>query len=151
MTDTVPENGVQERRRVKQVEREYTDAVTGEVKRLVHEETLNPRRRPPDEKSIEPFTLTYHAEELAKHRMPGLCWSVLWHLVSTQGMGHEEVRYSTNDIARDIGSFPQKVSVALRTLEERGLIVERKPYARTLTLNPRYFWRGTPKARRSIL
>lgn len=146
--ETTPtQSGVQRARPKRTIERQATDKTTGVILDLSWEEEVVPRRRPPEDKSEDPFLLAY--PEALGAVMPSQKWQILMVLLEEWPVGRRRFRFSTTDIATRLGITVPYTSQLLKELETDGVIT-RHPI-RQVEINPELFWKGKPKDRRQAL
>jgi hypothetical protein len=131
------------------VEREY-DEGSGEEHAYVVLPGPTPKRKRVDSRSKELFRRVYPRvlDELIKLHLNATEWNVLIGLLKVMGF-EGPFAYSNKELAERCEITPSKSSATVRSLKEKGILVERG--VRQVMLNPELFWFGNDESRMQMI
>lgn len=143
MTIATPNPGTE---RTREVSREYVNAETGEVVRLVHEEPLKSGRPKDARQAHDEFVFLFPdgVEMIPWAELKGNTVKVLLHLATKLGYNEEAVIWQA-EIANELGISPAAVSNAFRVLTDSRLIF--RVDVHHYWVDPRIMWRGSAERR----
>jgi len=136
--------------RFRNLEREITDAQTGESRTMIIHEPVVPKRRGEDPgiKVDEQFVMVF-PEHLLGLKLSAQENAVLILIASVADSYTGRAMYSTNEIADRIGVHPSRVSQIVTNLDRIGALT--REFRGAVTINPLYVWRGEIRKRRELL